>query len=128
MESVPAVFVAESGIGTGIDKSLHNITAGLGASKMEGSPGNIKSLIHVHVGKVCLCWGGGGGLVGTLDLSKVLQLASLQSLTHSERKPQIYIPKRKSTSIVSSIVSSNWQHKFLYFHCKHISKTFVHTK
>ena len=30
-------------------------------------------------------------------------------LIHSERRPQIFIPKRKSTSIVSS----NWQHKFL---------------
>ena len=29
---------------------------------------------------------------------------------------QIFIPKRKSTSIVSS----NWQHKFLYFHYKSV--------
>ena len=37
-------------------------------------------------------------------------------LTHSERRPQIFIPKRKSTFIVSS----NWQHKFLYFHYKSV--------
>ena len=37
-------------------------------------------------------------------------------LTHSEWRPQIFIPKRKSTSIVSS----NWQHKFLYFHYKSV--------
>ena len=37
-------------------------------------------------------------------------------LTHSEWRSQIFIPKRKSTSIVSS----NWQHKFLYFHYKSV--------
>ena len=37
-------------------------------------------------------------------------------LAHSERRPQIFIPKRKSTSIVSS----NWQQKFLYFHYKSV--------
>ena len=37
-------------------------------------------------------------------------------LTHSERRPQIFIPKRKSTSIVSS----NGKHKFLYFHYKSV--------
>ena len=36
-------------------------------------------------------------------------------LTHSERRPP-NIPKRKSTSIVSS----NWQHKLLYFHYKSV--------
>ena len=40
----------------------------------------------------------------------------LPGQTHSEQRPQIFIPKRKSTSIVSS----NWQHKFLYFHCKSV--------
>lgn len=37
-------------------------------------------------------------------------------LTHWERRPQIFIPKRKSISIASS----NWQHKFLYFHDKSV--------
>ena len=42
----------------------------------------------------------------------------LRWLTHSERRPQIFIPKRKSTSVVSS----NWQHKFLYYHYKSVNK------
>ena len=40
-------------------------------------------------------------------------------LTHSERRPQIFFPKRKQTSI-QTIVSSNWQQKCLYFHHKSV--------
>ena len=47
--------------------------------------------------------------------------AERDQLTHSERRSQIFIPKRKSTSIVSS----NWQHKFLYFHYKSVKHGFV---
>ena len=49
-------------------------------------------------------------------LSLALWLRWLFDLSHSERRPKIFIPKRKSTSIVSS----NWQHKFLYFHYKSV--------
>ena len=49
----------------------------------------------------------------TLELRKKL---TNYDLTHSERRPQRFIPNRKSTSIVSS----NWQQKFLYFHYKSV--------
>ena len=34
------------------------------------------------------------------------------------KAPKIFIPKRKETSIVSS----NWQHKFLYFYYKSVER------
>ena len=69
-------------------------------------------------------WGEGGG-GGDSDKQaknhppkKLLQIqgGGGYPLTHTERRPQIFIPKRKSTSIVSS----NWQHKFLYFNYKSV--------
>ena len=41
---------------------------------------------------------------------------TLLCITHSEWRPQNIYPKRKWTSIVSS----NWQQKFLYFHYKSV--------
>ena len=46
--------------------------------------------------------------------SHSLELFPYNILIHSEWRPQIFIPKRKWTSIVSS----NWQQKCLYFHYK----------
>ena len=78
--------------------------------------------LYVFVGYKCLllheyyCVQAQNDFKITLNVhSKIMEKIEL-ALTHSEQRPQIFISKRKSTCIVSS----NWQHKFLYFHYKSV--------
>ena len=75
-----------------------------------------KNYIFRHSHKLICIIKGSMTHLQAIQISMKFLLHVASDLTHSERRPQIFIPKRKSTSIVSS----NWQHKFLYFHHKSV--------
>ena len=102
--SIPITCIA-----VGYRSVNEEITDGLNNEKTNRERWDIISLsVSIFSKKICF--------VPVCIFIQLLWGCCRHPLAHSERRPQIFIPKRKSTSNVSS----NWQHKFLYFHYKSV--------